>query len=163
MAAGGGLCKQAHLDFETDVFELEGIPQAEAEVEVLQVESIILEYVKPGHSIAQQALGHGRGAKRLEDGSHIGSEGRAGARADGSSLVLVSVRGSSVSTRFLVMPPGNATPGGKRRGSTDAVAFGVVGKGAVKSEDGGGHDGECLQPTGGSMALREEIRCEEAF
>lgn len=45
-------CIEAHFDFEPDILELEGVSEAEAQVEILQIKSIVLEYIEPGHSIA---------------------------------------------------------------------------------------------------------------
>lgn len=67
---------RTHVYLETDVLELKGVPETEAQVEVVEVKGIILEDVEPGHGIAKQTLRHGRGAEGLEDAGH-GEDGEA--------------------------------------------------------------------------------------
>lgn len=61
-----------YVYLETHVFELKSVPEAEAQIEVLEIEGIVLKDVEPGHGIAEQTLWHGRGAEGLEDAGHDG-------------------------------------------------------------------------------------------
>lgn len=60
-----------YVYFQTDIFELEGVPKTKAQIKVLKIKSIVLEDVEAGHGISKQSLRHSRCAKGLEDTRHV--------------------------------------------------------------------------------------------
>lgn len=64
----------AYFYLEADVLEFEGVLEAKAEIEILEIKSIVFKDVELGHGISKQPLRHGRGPEGLEKTSHIDEE-----------------------------------------------------------------------------------------